>query len=153
MDNALNELYQSVILEHSREPSNYGKLASCTHEASGVNPLCGDEVSVFLDVKDGVLASIRFEGQGCAISQASASLMTEALKQKPLEDVARIGGLFHELLGENANQLSDQDEDSLGDLTVMKGVRRFHSRIKCATLAWHTLAAALKGSHQFKESS
>ncbi len=142
MDESLRELYQEVILDHSRHPRHSGALEHPTHKAEGYNPLCGDKVSVTLDVKDGRIADIRFTGKGCAISQASASLMSEMLAGRTLTDAEKLmGGFLHLVKGENANELSADDREHLD---VMAGLSEFPMRIKCATLAWHTFHNALE---------
>lgn len=137
----LQELYQSVILDHNRKPRNFGALPSASHEADGRNPLCGDEVHVALVLDDsGTIADVKFTGHGCAISKASASLMTAAVKGKSRSEAEELFARFHALvLGQ------DPDEGkSLGQLVVFSGVSRFPVRVKCASLAWHTLKAALE---------
>lgn len=136
----LRDLYQEVILDHSRSPRNLGKPAAANRHAEGFNPLCGDRVTVHLQVKDGVIAELKFEGTGCAISTASCSMMTETLKGKTLAEAQAIFESFHELLtgkGEPAAAAT------LGKLAVFSGVREFPIRVKCAMLAWHTLRAAV----------
>jgi nitrogen fixation protein NifU and related proteins len=137
--NDLRDLYQEVILDHNRRPRNFGPLAAANHQAEGDNPLCGDKVSVLLDVEDGRIQDIAFQGVGCAISMASASLMTEALKGQTVEEARRLFHVFHDLLTTGAGESSPE----LGKLAVFTGVREFPMRVKCATLAWHTLLAAL----------
>ncbi|MFZ4509029.1 MAG: Fe-S cluster assembly sulfur transfer protein SufU [Fimbriimonas sp.] len=137
----LRELYQETILDHNRRPRNKGRLASPTNEAEGYNPLCGDQVSVFLTTEDGRVKEVAFEGQGCAISTASASLMTEAIKGKTLEEVEATFREFQQMVTETGDPL---DHSGLGDLEVLAGVREHPVRIKCATLPWHTLYAALR---------
>ncbi|HEX5043284.1 MAG TPA: SUF system NifU family Fe-S cluster assembly protein [Candidatus Polarisedimenticolaceae bacterium] len=138
----LRDLYQEVILDHSRKPRNFRVLqhARC---ANGHNPLCGDRVSIFLDVQGGVIREVSFQGNGCAISTASASMMTEALKGKTLEEAERLFGLFHDLV--TSPEGTPEAESSLGKLAVFEGVREFPVRVKCATLPWHTFRAALEG--------
>jgi nitrogen fixation NifU-like protein len=138
MDN-LRDLYQDIILDHNRHPRNFGPLAAANHQAEGDNPLCGDKVSVLLDVADGRIRDIAFQGVGCAISMASASLMTEALKGQTVDEARRLFHVFHGLLTTGAGENSPE----LGKLAVFTGVREFPMRVKCATLAWHTLLAAL----------
>lgn len=133
----LRELYQEVIIDHGRHPRNFGNLPTANYHKEGFNPLCGDKIIVHIQESDGVIQDLRFEGCGCAISMASASLMTEALKGKSLADAHELFLAFHHLVTEN------QPSDSLGKLTVLKGVCEFPARVKCATLAWHTLNAAL----------
>lgn len=136
----LRELYQTMILDHYKRPRNRGRPPSADRSATGANPLCGDKVSVFARVADGVVADLGFEGSGCAISTASASLMTESAKGRPIEEVAKLFDRFHELLTGTGEAGTD-----LGKLAVFSGVREFPLRVKCATLAWHTLRAALEG--------
>ena len=138
----LRELYQSVILDHNKRPRNFERPAGANREAHGHNPLCGDRIDVFADVEDGVLRDVGFEGSGCAISKASASLMTEAVKGRKLADVERLFEGFHRLLTSEG----PPDGALLGKLAVFSGVREFPVRVKCATLAWHTLRAALAGA-------
>ncbi|MEM8884632.1 MAG: Fe-S cluster assembly sulfur transfer protein SufU [Planctomycetota bacterium] len=133
----LRELYQQVILDHNKTPRNYRKLEPCDHDAEGFNPLCGDEVHVFLNLVDGRIDEITFQGEGCAISKASASMMTDALKGKT-PDEAR--ALFEEFQAMVTCGLP-----APGKLAVFMGVREFPMRVKCATLAWHTMKAALDG--------
>ena len=135
----LRDLYQEVILDHNRRPRNFGALPSANHQAEGYNPLCGDKVTVFLDLQDGRIQDVAFQGAGCAISTASASLMTEALKGKTVEEVREIFQGFHDLVTTGEGEGSEE----LGKLAVFSGVREFPMRVKCATLAWHTLLAAL----------
>jgi len=138
----LKELYRDVILDHNRQPRNFGKLDSADAHADGHNPLCGDRLSVFVKMNGDRVEDLRFEGKGCAISTASASLMTEAVKGK---DKATIGALFEKV----HNLLTQQDAPAgaeLGKLAALSGVREFPSRVKCASLCWHTLNAALDRS-------
>ena len=135
----LRELYQQVILDHNKQPRNYRVLEPASHQADGHNPLCGDQVTIYLDVADGVINDIAFQGRGCAISTASASLMTELLKGKPVAEAERLFGQFHELV--TSDQAPAHD---VGKLAVLAGVRDYPSRVKCATLAWHALQAALE---------
>jgi nitrogen fixation NifU-like protein len=136
----LRELYQEVILDHNKRPRNFGGLPEANRRAEGHNPLCGDHIRLSLDVEDGIIRAVAFEGGGCAISRASASLMTDAVKGKPVAEAERLFEEFHRML------TSDEDasvERALGKLAVFCGVREFPSRVKCASLAWHTLHAAL----------
>ena len=135
----LRDLYQEVIVDHGRRPRNFGPLPDASHQAEGFNPLCGDRLTLRLKLLDGVIADARFEGVGCAISTASASLMTEALKGLGIDEVDKLFGAFHAMLTGDGQASTS----SLGKLEVLAGVREFPSRIKCATLAWHTLQAAL----------
>jgi nitrogen fixation NifU-like protein len=140
--NDLRELYQEVILDHSRHPRNFGACPNCNHDAKGHNPLCGDRIAVHLDVEGDTIADAHFEGQGCAISVASASLMTDAVKGKTVAEARKLFDQFHALMTG-----SSIDETDLDKLTVLAGVRDYPVRVKCATLAWHTLVAALENSH------
>jgi nitrogen fixation protein NifU and related proteins len=137
--NELRELYQEVILDHNSQPRNYRVLEPASHQANGFNPLCGDRVTLYLDVKDNVIRDISFQGNGCAISTASASMLTETLKGKTLAEAQQIFEAFRAM----ATGTEEPDEDVLDKLTVLAGVREFPSRVKCATLVWHTLQAAL----------
>ena len=137
----LDDLYQEVVLDHNRRPRNSGRLASANREADGYNPLCGDRVTVYLEVQDNVITDISFEGTGCAISTASASLMTEGLKGKTLDDARALFDGFHGLVTRGPDDGSDPVD--LGKLVVFSGVGRFPARVKCATLAWHTVKAAM----------
>jgi nitrogen fixation NifU-like protein len=137
----LRDLYQEVILDHSKKPRNFRTPATVTHEAHGRNPLCGDTLTVFVDVENGTIKDIGFQGHGCAISTASASMMTESLKGKSLEDGRSLFEWFHRLL--TAPPDLGAPAGPLGKLAVFSGVREFPVRVKCATLAWHTLKAAL----------
>ena len=139
----LRELYQAVILDHNKKPRNFGELTQANRAAHGDNPLCGDKLRVELRVEDDVVREVAFTGSGCAISTASASLMTEAVKGRPLAEVTRLFDAFHELV---AGAGTGAAGDGLGKLAVFAGVREFPIRVKCATLAWHTLRAALERS-------
>lgn len=134
---SLRELYQEMILDHSRHPRNYGVLDNANHAQHGHNPLCGDKLIVSLLEENGVIKDVRFEGAGCAISVASASLMTEAIKGKTVAEFDALFQAFHGLVTEGTAS------DAIGKLDVLAGVREFPVRVKCATLAWHTLKAAL----------
>lgn len=136
----LDDLYQDTILDHGRRPRNFGPLPDATHEAEGYNPLCGDRFKVRLVVDEGVIRDARFEGSGCAISTASASLMTEAMKGRPIEAFSPAFEHVHDLVTGKGAEASD-----LGKLVVFSGVAAFPMRVKCATLAWHTCKAALDG--------
>ena len=135
----LNDLYRDVILDHNRSPRNFGPLESADASAEGVNPLCGDRLTLRLNLDDNTIRDIRFEGQGCAISTASASLMTEAVKGKERAEVRRLFDKVHTLL----TQADAAPDASLGKLAALSGVREFPVRVKCASLCWHTLNAAL----------
>ncbi len=144
MKDDLRELYQEVILEHSKAPRNFGELTAANHKAEGYNPLCGDQFTVYLDLDGESIRDIRFQGSGCAISKASASMMTQSVKGKTMAEAEELFRRFHELV--TTEQWVNGDRDKLGKLTVFSGVREFPVRVKCATLAWHTLQAALQGS-------
>ena len=138
----LRDLYQEVILDHNKQPRNFGELEDSSHTADGHNPLCGDRLHITLQVEDDRVTDVRFEGTGCAISTASASLMTEAVKGKDLAEVERLFEGFHELLTGDPSQVAEASAE-LGKLAVFAGVREFPVRVKCATLSWHTLKSAL----------
>jgi nitrogen fixation NifU-like protein len=138
----LRELYQTVILDHYKKPRNYGRPAVADRQAEGVNPLCGDHVQVYAHVEDDRVAEVGFEGSGCAISTAAASLMTQAVKGRTTGEVQELFERYHELV----TGRGDVDPESLGKLAVLAGVREFPARVKCATLAWHALHAALEGA-------
>ncbi|MBI3934939.1 MAG: SUF system NifU family Fe-S cluster assembly protein [Acidobacteria bacterium] len=139
----LSELYQELIVDHSKHPRNFGKLVPADHQATGYNPLCGDKVTVYLKLDDARVAEARFEGVGCAISTASASLMTERIKGKTLAEAEALFQNFHELVTVGHSEPSALEQ--LGKLKVFAGVRDYPVRVKCATLAWHTFRAALRG--------
>jgi nitrogen fixation NifU-like protein len=139
--NELRDLYQEVIFDHYRSPRNYGPLPSANRDAEGHNPLCGDQLKLHLQVEDGVIRDAHFEGSGCAISTASASLMTEVLKGKREEEAMHLMQEFQQLV------TGAGEPEGMGKLEALAGVREFPSRVKCATLAWHTLQAALENRH------
>jgi nitrogen fixation NifU-like protein len=139
----LNDLYRDVILDHNRKPRNFGGLEPADASVEGFNPLCGDRLTVRLQMKDDKISDIRFEGQGCAISTASASLMTEAVKGKTRADALRLFDRVHQLLTDDGAPPAEE----LGKLAALSGVREFPARVKCASLCWHTLASALKSAH------
>ncbi len=136
----LRELYQEVIIDHNRHPRNHYVMTDATHEAKGYNPLCGDKITVYARIRQQVLEAVSFEGCGCAISQASASLMTDAIQGKTVEEAHALFSTFHRLVTSDA----ELDHSKLDKLVVLAGVRTFPARVKCATLAWHTMEAALK---------
>ncbi len=136
----LREIYQEVILDHYRKPRNFSTLEAANQKASGHNPLCGDRVSIFLEIDNGVVKGVSFQGAGCAISTASASLMTETVKGKTLDEARALFHRFHEMMTGD----SDGERADLGKLEALSGVRQIPIRVKCATLAWHTLKAALE---------
>jgi nitrogen fixation NifU-like protein len=139
--NNLHDLYQEVILEHGRKPRNFYVMPDYTHARIGHNPLCGDELTLFLDIQENKIKRISFQGQGCAIFTASASLMTEALLGKTPEEAEKLFSEVHELLRGN---LHPEKSENLGKLEVLKGVHEFPVRVKCAALAWRTLEAIIK---------
>jgi nitrogen fixation NifU-like protein len=138
----LRELYQQVILEHSRNPRNYKELGDANRTAEGYNPLCGDQLSLFVVVENDVIVDVGFKGSGCAISKASASLMTDAVKGKTVAEAESLFAGFREMV--TSERDAAIDEEALDKLAVFSGVREFPVRVKCATLAWHTLHAALE---------
>ena len=139
----LTDLYQEVILDHNRSPRNFGTVVGATHSGIGHNPLCGDQLTLYVKVEQGVIREIGFQGKGCAISKASASLMTEAVKGRTTEEAEALFARFHDLLTGPPDVRADAK--SFGKLAVFSGVREFPVRVKCATLAWHTLRSALAG--------
>lgn len=141
MMNDLRDLYQDVIIDHGRRPRNFGQMPEPTCQAFGKNPLCGDQIMVYLSVSNNHINDITFHGQGCAICTASASLMTEHLKSKSLDEARQLFETFHKLITENGFELHD---DSLGKLIILSGVSEYPARVKCATLAWHTMLNALE---------
>jgi len=154
----LTELYQEVILDHSQRPRNFGPVPGANRSARGDNPLCGDKLDLTLAVRDGVVERAGFEGSGCAISVASASLMTEAVAGRPVAEAEALFERFHRLVaGEEGAARSDgggdgaessPDDPAVAKLVVFEGVRRYPIRVKCATLPWHTLRAALRGADE-----
>jgi nitrogen fixation protein NifU and related proteins len=140
---SVSELYQSVILDHNRTPRNYGRLEGDARRARGYNPLCGDECTVWLKLEGDTLADVKFEGQGCAISKASASLMTMAVKGKPVAEAEALAERFHDLVTGKLNEAESQALPAR--LQVFGNVAQFPVRVKCASMPWHTLKAALAG--------
>jgi nitrogen fixation NifU-like protein len=140
----LRELYQSVILDHNKRPRNFHEPDGANHSADGFNPLCGDKITVYLELEDDVVKDVGFSGSGCAISTASASLMTQSIKGKSVDDVQQLFDGFHELVVGDSGEAADLEK--LGKLAVFSGVREFPVRVKCATLAWHTMKSALEGT-------
>jgi len=141
----LRDLYQQVIVDHNKSPRNFGKLDSFNHEADGYNPLCGDRLHVYLNVNDtGIIENVSFEGEGCAISVASASLMTDALKGTPVADFQQRFEGFQHMVTSDLDE--EPDTGVMGKLAVLSGVREFPSRIKCASLCWHTMKSAIEDS-------
>ena len=143
----LRGLYQEVILDHSKKPRNYRVLEGADHRAEGYNPLCGDRVAIYLKVANGKIDDLSFQGSGCAISTSSASLLTETLKGKTLDEADALFEKFHALVTGEADGTLSEDA-SLGKLAVFSGVAEFPVRVKCATLAWHTLKSALRGEKE-----
>jgi len=139
----LRDLYQEVILEHSKAPRNFRELTGANHKAEGFNPLCGDHFTVYLDLDGDSIRDIAFQGSGCAISKASASMMTQILKGKTRAEAEHLFGTFHGMV--TGHEQKAEDPAELGKLEVFSGVSEFPVRVKCATLAWHTLQAALEG--------
>ena len=142
MSAELRELYQTTILDHNKKPRNFRRPDGANRQAEGVNPLCGDQVTVYLTVGDGVVEDVGFEGSGCAISRAAASLMTEAVKGRPVAEAQALFERFQALV--TSDPRSEPDLGALGKLAVFAGVREFPVRVKCATLPWHTLHAAIE---------
>jgi nitrogen fixation protein NifU and related proteins len=141
----LRDLYQDVILEHSKAPRNYKQLPEANHKAEGFNPLCGDRFTVYVTMDGDAIRDISFQGSGCAISKASASMMTQSVKGKTAAEAEKIFERFHRLVTGNAEETN---ENELGKLAVFSGVSEFPVRVKCATLAWHTLQAAIEGKQE-----
>ena len=142
----LRELYQEVILEHNKAPRNFRELETANHTAEGYNPLCGDHFTVYLNLDGDSIRDISFLGSGCAISKASASMMTQSLKGKTMAEAGKLFDQFHKLVTGRSPANGNQAE--LGKLAVFSGVSEFPVRVKCATLAWHTLHAALDGKRE-----
>ena len=142
----LSELYQQVILDHNKKPRNFRKLDTANHSAEGYNPLCGDHLTVYIDLEDDLVKDVGFEGSGCAISKASASMMTQAIKGKSKEQAETLFKEFHSMVTGELDE--ETEENRLGNLKIFAGVREFPVRVKCATLPWHTMHAALKKQDQ-----
>ena len=140
--NNLDELYQEVILDHSKNPRNKTELENFTHEAKGHNPLCGDQISIQIIMEGEEISDVKFTGSGCAISTASASILTEAIKGKSKKEIEKIFGSFHDLVTGN------EKKEDLGKLRIFEGVQKYPVRIKCATLSWHALMAAIEGEKE-----
>ncbi len=144
--NELQALYQEVILDHNKNPRNYRVMADATAVVEGYNPLCGDHYTIYLKVSDDVVREIAFQGSGCAISKASASIMTSAMKGKTKAEAEKLFSVFHKLV---TGELGPESQDaSLGTLAAFAGVSEFPARVKCAILAWHTVHNALEGKHE-----
>ena len=144
MTSDLSELYQEVILDHNRRPRNFRALPSASHTAEGYNPLCGDRLTLYLQLTGDTIEDVCFEGAGCAISKASASLMTDALKGRTIAEADALFLRFHRMV----TTPPDQAVEDMGKLSSLAGVREFPVRVKCASLAWHTLKAAMKGERR-----
>jgi nitrogen fixation protein NifU and related proteins len=142
MDPQLRELYQEVILDHNKSPRNFKRLETANRTAEGYNPLCGDKIDIFLDIEDDVVKDISFLGSGCAISKASASLMSTIIKGKSVDEAKKLFEKFHDLITGKLDESASIEE--LGKLAVLGGVKEFPMRVKCASLAWHTMLTALK---------
>jgi nitrogen fixation NifU-like protein len=142
MSSDLRELYQSVILDHNKSPRNFCKPECANRSAEGINPLCGDQLTVYLTIEDGVVKDVGFDGTGCAISTASASLMTQSIKGKKVEEIEHLFAGFRNMV--TSNPQSRIGDEGLGKLSVFSGVREFPMRVKCATLAWHAMNEALR---------
>lgn len=138
----LRELYQEVILDHNKNPKNFNKIEPASHTSEGFNPLCGDRINLYLQVEDDIIKDIGFQGSGCAISKASASVMTTELKGRSVSQAEQLFNKFHKLITGRPSE--DIDISAVGKLAVFAGVREFPIRVKCAGLAWHTVLAALK---------
>jgi nitrogen fixation NifU-like protein len=146
--NDLRELYQEVILDHSKHPRHFREMAEASHQADGHNPLCGDRITVYLQLDGDVVEDVSFQGAGCSISTASASMMADALRGKTVEEVKALFDRFHELVTSDPSHAAENAAASseLGKLAVFSGVCEFPMRVKCASLAWHTMKAALEGA-------
>lgn len=142
----LSELYQQVILDHNKKPRNFRKLESANHTAEGYNPLCGDQLTIYLSLAGDAVQEIAFEGSGCAISKAAASMMTQAVKGKSKEQAEELFREFHSMVTGDLDE--ETDENNLGNLKIFAGVRDFPVRVKCATLPWHTMHAALNNEER-----
>jgi nitrogen fixation protein NifU and related proteins len=141
IDSELRELYQQVILDHNKSPRNFKKLEDANHAAEGYNPLCGDKLNVYIKEEDGIIREISFQGSGCAISKASASLMSEIIKGKTRKEAEELFHKFQDMVTGKLNEEVTIEE--LGKLAVLSGVKEFPARVKCASLAWHTMISAL----------
>ena len=140
----LQDLYQDIVMDHNRRPRNFGILNDATFTADGFNPLCGDQIKLYLKVEDNIVTNVAFDGVGCAISKSSASMMTDSIKGMTLEKVDGVFNAFRSMI--TRRHEDDYDPEILGDLEILQGVSRYPARIKCATLSWHTLRAALTQS-------
>lgn len=139
----LKDLYQEIILDHNKNPRNYGKMKDCTHKAEGYNPMCGDHYSIYLKIENDLIADVRFEGAGCAISKSSASMMTANLKGKSVEEAKKMFSEFQNMM--TSDKPCEEVPEEICTVEPLQGVREFPTRIKCATLIWHTMNNALNG--------
>jgi nitrogen fixation NifU-like protein len=139
----LSELYQQVILDHNKKPRNFRKLEAANRTAEGYNPLCGDQLTVYMQLEDEVVRDVSFEGSGCAISKAAASMMTQSIKGKTKQEAETLFNEFHRMVTGELD--AEATENHLGRLTIFAGVRDFPARVKCASLSWHTMHAAING--------
>ena len=139
----LSELYQQVILDHNKKPRNFRKLETANRSAEGFNPLCGDQLTVYMQMEDGVVRDLSFEGSGCAISKAAASMMTQSVKGKTREEAESLFNEFHRMVTGELDE--ETTPNNLGNLKIFAGVRNYPARVKCASLSWHTMHAALEG--------
>lgn len=144
--NDLDELYQQVILDHNKNPKNFGVLENFNINAKGHNPLCGDQITIYLKVENNIIEDVSFSGNGCAISKASASIMTTLIKGKTFDDAKKLFTEFHDIV--TSDPESEVDFDELGKLAVFAGVREFPARVKCASLSWHTLKQAMENNNE-----
>lgn len=142
----LNELYQQVILDHNKKPRNFKRLETATRQQEGYNPLCGDQLTLYLEMDGEAIKDVAFQGSGCAISKASASMMTTAVKGKTKDEAEVLFAEFHRMVKGELN--TESEPHHLGRLTILAGVREFPARVKCASLSWHTLKAALEGNDE-----
>jgi nitrogen fixation NifU-like protein len=146
MDAELKELYQQVILDHNKSPRNFGKLGQANHTAEGYNPLCGDKVNVYVEMEKDIIKDISFQSSGCAISRASSSLMSSAVKGKTRVEAEKIFNLFHDLIIGKLDE--EKSFEELGKLAAFAGIKDFPSRVKCASLPWHTMINALRNKDE-----
>ena len=142
----LEDLYQEIVMDHNRRPRNFGEIKNPTNFADGFNPLCGDQITLQLHLEDGLVSDVAFRGVGCAISKSSASMMTEELKGKTLDHAENLFEAFRKMITRNPGD--SYDSDILGALEIFQGVSRYPARIKCATLAWHTLHSAIHDENE-----
>lgn len=146
MNPEFKELYQEIILEHNRSPRNFGKMEHASHVQEGLNPLCGDNYKIYLKVEDGIIQDVKFEGSGCAISKASASVMTTTIKGKTVEEAEKYFELFHKIVTGETD--TEETFENVGKIAAFAGVADFPVRVKCASLAWHTMHNALSGKSE-----